>query len=71
MSAMTKHIGTEVDYPSMGACVGGREIGYLYGQVRPQINIILRVSYMWVTFSGIPFRGGGGGVPLWARESTD
>ncbi|CAN0452792.1 unnamed protein product [Pylaiella littoralis] len=34
MSAMTKHIGTEVDYPSMGACVGGREIGYLYGQYK-------------------------------------
>lgn len=34
MSALTKHIGTEVDYPSMGACVGGMEIGYLYGQVK-------------------------------------
>lgn len=33
MSAMTKHIGTEIDFPSMGACVGGPEIGYLYGQV--------------------------------------
>lgn len=34
MSALTKHIGTEVDFPSMGSCVGGPEIGYLYGQVR-------------------------------------
>lgn len=34
MSAMTKFIGTEVDYPSMGSCVGGPEIGYLYGQVK-------------------------------------
>lgn len=33
MSAMVKHIGTEIDYPSMGSCVGGPEIGYLYGQV--------------------------------------
>ena len=33
MSAMTKHIGTEIDFPSMGSCVGGPEIGYLYGQV--------------------------------------
>lgn len=37
MSAMTKHIGTDVDYPSMGACVGGPEIGYLYGQVRRSV----------------------------------
>lgn len=34
MSAMTKHIGPEIDFPSMGSCVGGPEIGYLYGQVR-------------------------------------
>eukprot|EP00903_Cladosiphon_okamuranus_P014475 g13427.t1 len=33
MSAMTKHI-ADVDYPSMGACVGGPEIGYLYGQYK-------------------------------------
>ena len=33
MSAMTRHIGTEIDFPSMGANVGGPEIGYLYGQV--------------------------------------
>lgn len=33
MSAMTKHIGSEIDFPSMGSCVGGPEIGYLYGQV--------------------------------------
>ncbi|CAM9946998.1 unnamed protein product [Ectocarpus sp. 12 AP-2014] len=34
MSAMTKHIGTEVDCPSMGLCVGPPEIGYLYGQYK-------------------------------------
>ena len=33
MSALNKHIGTEIDFPSMGSCVGGPEIGYLYGQV--------------------------------------
>ncbi|CAM9143066.1 unnamed protein product [Sphacelaria rigidula] len=34
MSAMTKHIGPEIDFPSMGSCVGGPEIGYLYGQYK-------------------------------------
>lgn len=40
MSAMTKHVGTEIDFPSMGANVGGPEIGYLYGQVREAEEIL-------------------------------
>lgn len=54
MSALTKHIGTEIDFPSMGSCVGGPEIGYLYGQ------------YKRISLDASPIGGGllwGGAVP--------
>eukprot|EP00904_Undaria_pinnatifida_P004700 jgi/Undpi1/14230/HiC_scaffold_9.g03879.m1 len=52
MSAMTKHIGTEIDFPSMGSCVGGPEIGYLYGQVALYAaEKLLELGAIPVTFS--------------------
>lgn len=59
MSAMTKHIGTDIDFPSMGSCVGGPEIGYLYGQVRPPT--VGRVKLFHVSQYGC--------VKCWCRRS--
>ena len=36
MTELSKYIGPDQDLPGIGAGVGGREIGYLYGQVREE-----------------------------------
>lgn len=34
MTELSKYIGTDTDYPSMGQAVGPAEIGYMYGQYK-------------------------------------